>query len=114
MKKFTSRLIIVIAVLVATLYLSGTEYVLKAVQTIYLQGRTTAPIDDYTFFDNKVVTIGNSKAWPLHKNYNKVSATDRLSKLHKTQGTVAFLIIKNDSILFEKYYDGYNENSKSN
>lgn len=114
MKKFTSRLIIVIAVLVATLYLSGTEYVLKAVQTIYLQGRTTASIDDYTFFDNKVVTIGNSKAWPLHKNYNKVSATDRLSKLHKTQGTVAFLIIKNDSILFEKYYDGYNENSKSN
>ena len=96
MKKFTSRLIIVIAVLVATLYLSGTEYVLKAVQTIYLQGRTTASIDDYTFFDNKVVTIGNSKAWPLHKNYNKVSATDRLSKLHKTQGTVAFLIIKNE------------------
>ena len=24
------------------------------------------------------------------------------------------MIIKNDSILFESYYDGYNENSKSN
>ena len=51
MKKFTSRLIIVIAVIGwLGLYLSGTEYVLKAVQTIYLQGRTTASIDDYTRF----------------------------------------------------------------
>ena len=30
------------------------------------------------------------------------------------KGTIAFLIIKNDSIWFENYYDGFTKNSKSN
>jgi len=114
MKKLISRLIIVIAVVVAGLYLTDTDYIIKAVQTVYLQGNTTASIDDYTFFENKTVNIGKSKAWPLHKNYNKIPATEKLLALHKSQGTVAYLIIKNDSILFESYYDGYSEDSKSN
>jgi CubicO group peptidase (beta-lactamase class C family) len=114
MKKFITRLIIIIAILIIGLYLTGTDYILKAVQTVYLQGNTTASIDDYTFFENKTINIGKSKAWPLHKNYNKIPATEKLLELHKSQGTVAYLIIKNDSILFESYYDGYNEDSKSN
>ena len=28
--------------------------------------------------------------------------------------TKAFLVIKNDSIIYEKYFDGYSESSKSN
>jgi hypothetical protein len=101
MKKFITRLIIIIAILIIGLYLTGTDYILKAVQTVYLQGNTTASIDDYTFFENKTINIGKSKAWPLHKNYNKTPATEKLLELHKSQGTVAYLIIKNDSILFE-------------
>ena len=58
--------------------------------------------------------MAESKSWPLHKNYNKIPATEKLLELHKAQGTVAYMIIKNDSILFESYYDGYEENSKSN
>ena len=89
MKKLISRLIVVIAVVVAGLYLTDTDYIIKAVQTVYLQGNTTASIDDYTFFENKTVNIGKSKAWPLHKNYNKIPATEKLLALHKSQGTVA-------------------------
>ena len=37
-----------------------------------------------------------------------------MKSIHKEFGTVAFLIIKNDSIWHEKYYDGYNKNSYSN
>lgn len=114
MKKFITRLAVVFSVLIAGLYLTDTDYILKAVQTVYLQGNTTASIDDYPFFENKIVKIGKSKSWPLHKNYNKIPATEKLLELHKAQGTVAYMIIKNDSILFESYYDGYEENSKSN
>ena len=114
MKKFTFRIIVVFAILVSGLYLTDTNYILKAIQTVYLQGNTTASIDDYKFFENKTVNIGKSKAWPLHEKYNKIPATEELLELHKAQGTVAYLIIKNDSILFESYYDGYEENSKSN
>ena len=61
---------------------------------------TTASIDDYTFFDNQTVNTDKSKAWPLHKNYNKVSSTDKLFELHKAQGTVAFLIIKKGVVVY--------------
>ena len=114
MKKFITRLAVVFSVLIAGLYLTDTDYILKAVQTVYLQGNTTASIDDYPFFENKTVKIGKSKSWPLHKNYNKIPATEKLLELHKAQGTVAYMIIKNDSILFESYFDGYSEDSKSN
>jgi CubicO group peptidase (beta-lactamase class C family) len=79
-----------------------------------LQGHTTASINDYLFFENKTVNTGDSKAWPLHKNYNTIQPTEKLLDLHKSQGTVAYLIIKNDSLLYETYYDGYNEDSRSN
>jgi len=52
--------------------------------------------------------------WPLHKDYNKVKATQRLEDVHKELGTIAYLIIKNDSLWHETYYDGYNKDSKSN
>ncbi|HET8753605.1 MAG TPA: serine hydrolase, partial [Salinimicrobium sp.] len=37
-----------------------------------------------------------------------------LKKLNKDRETVAFLIIKNDSIWYEKYFDEFNKDSKSN
>lgn len=114
MKKFVTRLFILFAVLIAGLYITDTDYIIKAIRTVYLNGHTTAFLDDYKFSENKTVKTGDSKAWPLHKDYNKVSATKKLLDLHKAQGTVAYLIIKNDSILFEAYYDGYGEDSRSN
>lgn len=114
MKKFTTRFVILIAALIIGLYITDTDYILKAVRTVYLQGHTTASINDYLFFENKTVNTGDSKAWPLHKNYNTIQPTEKLLDLHKSQGTVAYLIIKNDSLLYETYYDGYNEDSRSN
>ena len=66
MKKFITRLAVVFSVLIAGLYLTDTDYILKAVQTVYLQGNTTASIDDYTFFENKTVNIGKSKSCLLY------------------------------------------------
>ena len=96
------------------LYATDTDYLFKAVRTVYFNGYTTAFIDDYSFFDNSVVASKDSKAWPLHKDYNKIPATEKLIKLHESQGTVAYVIIKNDSLIYEAYYDNYSENSKSN
>lgn len=35
-------------------------------------------------------------------------------KTHEDLGSVAYVIIKNDSVWFEIYYDGFNKTSKSN
>ena len=114
--KNTLKVIIVLfAVIIALLYITDTDYLLKAVRTIYLKGHTTAYLEDYEHFDNQTISASeNPQAWPNHKNYNTIKASDRLEKANKDWGTVAYVIIQNDSIWFENYYDGFGEDSKSN
>ena len=114
LKKTLKWALLSVITLVAVLYITDTDYLFKAVRTVYFKGYTTASINDYVYFDNAAVHADASDEWPLHKDYNKSTATKKLSALHKSQGTVAYLIIKNDSILHESYYDAYDENSKSN
>jgi CubicO group peptidase (beta-lactamase class C family) len=114
LKKFAKVILVFAILLVGTLYATDTDYLLKAVRTIYLNGHTTAFLDDYNYFDNSVIEAGEPVAWPLHTDYNSVTETDELNKINTELGTVAFLIIKNDSIWFENYYDGYAKDSKSN
>jgi len=116
-KRFIRRFVIgliLIAVVVALLYIFNVDYLLKAVRVVYLHGKTTAYLDDYVHFDNRVVKKGTSQPWAVAKDYNKTKATARLEEAHKELGTVAYLIIKNDSIWHESYYDGYGKDSKSN
>lgn len=118
MMKFFRNLLLSIVILlgltILILYITDTDYLLKAVKTIYLNGHTTAYLEDYKKFDNKTVRNGRPQPWPNHTNYNSVKETEALNKTNKEMGTIAYVIIKNDSIWFENYYDGFDEDSKSN
>ena len=114
MKKFLLWLVGILAAIVVLLYIFDVDYLLKAVRVVYLHGKTTAYLDDYTHFDNRVIKKGTAQPWAIAKDYNKIKATQRLEDVHRELGTVAYLIIKNDSIWHESYYDGYNKDSKSN
>ncbi|MDP2422314.1 serine hydrolase, partial [Sediminibacterium sp.] len=71
-------------------------------------------IDDYTIFENnKVAKAKEDKPWPLATAYNKNAYPDSLNNLLEDLSTVGVLMIKNDSILFEKYWDGYSDSSLS-
>lgn len=114
MKKFLLWLVGILATIIVLLYIFDVDYLLKAVRVVYLHGKTTAYLDDYTHFDNRTIKKGTGQPWAIHKDYNKIKATQRLEDVHKELGTVAYLIIKNDSIWHESYYDGYGKDSKSN
>ncbi len=115
LKKLLKYLVIFFGLLVAVLYITDTDYLLKAVRTIYMKGHTTAFLEDYKEFDNQnIEASSNPQPWINHKDYNKVQPTERLAKAHKDWGTIAYVIIKNDSIWHESYYDGFNEDSQSN
>ena len=100
--------------LIAILYITDTDYLLKAVRTIYAKGYTTAFLEDYKEFDNVKIENDVPQPWPKHKDYNSVSETERIQKYNEAYGAIAYVIIKNDSIWFENYYDGFDENSKTN
>lgn len=96
------------------LYIFDVDYLLRAVKTVYLKGHTTAFLEDYKEFPNRTIQKGTAQPWAVSKAYNSVPASDKLNTTHKNLQTVAFLIIKNDSIWHESYFDGYTNTSKSN
>ena len=114
LKKVLLWLIGIIAVLILTLYITGYDYLIKAIRTVYFHGHVTAFLEDYQYFDNRKIEKGIPQPWAIAKDYNKVKATPTLEDLHQRIGTVAFLVIKNDSIWHESYYDDYGKDSKSN
>jgi CubicO group peptidase (beta-lactamase class C family) len=109
-------LLLLVAGTLITAYSLDMDYLLKGVRTIYLQGHRTAFLDDYREFDNR--TIKNdpeqTQAWARHPHYNQKPAPDLLRETHEKLGTVAFLIIKNDSIFHEYYAEGYGADSHTN
>ncbi len=118
MKKFARGLGIFaafIVVLVIVAFIRGDQYLFKGLWACYLHGYNTASIDDARFFETHPVTAGNNVwQWPLSNNYNKEQLSQRLSDELKKTGTVAFVVIQNDSILHEHYDEGYTDSSRSN
>lgn len=114
LKKFFKWFAIILAITIVFMYIFDVDYLLRAVRTIYFRGHTTAFLDDYTHFPNREIKKGTAQPWAIAKDYNSVPATDVLEKTHKELQTIAYVIIKNDSIWHEAYFDGYNKDSKSN
>ncbi|MFK7833289.1 MAG: serine hydrolase domain-containing protein [Winogradskyella sp.] len=114
-KKTLKYLIGIIGLLIITSYIFDYDYILKGIRVVYFTGHVTAFIDDYPYFENDTIKKGNTTdKWPLHKNYNKTNATSTLTNINNELGTVAYLIIKNDSIYYEWYAEDYSKSSKTN
>ncbi|MBQ0738673.1 serine hydrolase domain-containing protein [Mesonia mobilis] len=114
LKKILLTFLGLIILSVGLLYLFNKDYLLKGIRITYLKGHKTAYIDDYPNFDNRTIEAGKPQAWPEHSAYNSVQATQKLQQTNEDLGTVAFLIIKNDSIWHENYAEGYSATSKTN
>ena len=113
-KGFFKGLIGLILIAVIALYLTDYEYILKGVRVVYLTGHTTAYIDDYPKFENAVIEKAAAQPWPQHKKYNTVTPTAKLSSVNSALGTVAYVIMKNDSIWYEDYAEDYGPRSQTN
>lgn len=101
--------------LVIILKITDYDYILKGVRVVYMTGHTTAFIDDHIYFENEIIPPStNPQPWFKHKDYNTISTTPKLQKTNDELGTVAFVIIKNDSLWYESYATGYDETSQTN
>jgi len=114
-KRIFKGFITLLVLIVLLLYITDYDYILKGVRVVYMTGHATAFIDDHVYFENESIPASeHPQPWNNHKNYNTVEATKILSETNKKLGTVAFLIIKNDSIWYEKYADSYGKDSQTN
>lgn len=106
---------IVIALAIILLIITGNSYIFKGIRVVYFTGHDTAFIDDFDYFENDSIPASKTpQPWPYHNEYNFVSPTAKLLETHKELGSIAFLIIKNDSIWHENYAENYGEHSITN
>jgi len=97
-------LLLLIAALAIFLAFPQNHYIIKAVRHL------TPNIDDDYIFATR--TVGSSPVpilWEESKEYNSYQLTDEDNQTHKQYQSVSMLVVKNSSILFEQYWDGYNK-----
>lgn len=99
--------VLLISVNIAIL-VTGSTYVYKALIFNYVN------IDDLDLFHTRAVKNGKGEPWPVSALYNKGKLPDSVrAELEKLE-SVAYLVIKDDSIRYEEYWDHYSEKSLSN
>jgi CubicO group peptidase (beta-lactamase class C family) len=72
-----------------------------------------ANVDDYKIFENNVVQTDSIQPFDISKNYGTVVLTGELNTALENSASIAVAVIKNDSLVFEKYWDGYSDSSYS-
>jgi len=111
MRKIIKYTCVVLLLVVASFSLyaviTGKTYLFRAVYHNF------ANIDDYKIFDNNTVQNGNVQPPDISKNYGHISLTAGLTNALESSGSVAIAVMKDDSLLYEKYWDGYSDTSYS-
>ncbi|HAP01823.1 MAG TPA: serine hydrolase [Bacteroidetes bacterium] len=108
LKKILIGLIALVAVVFILTTITGTNYIYKA--ALY----NTANLNDYKIFENRTVEAGAPQPLPVSSDFNKIVPDDSLMKVLEKTKTVSLLVLKNDSIEYEKYWNGYSDSSYSN
>jgi len=114
LKKAGKWVLVILSFIVVASYIFDYDYILKGIRVVYFTGHTTAFIEDTPYFDTHTISTSASKKWKLHKKYNQIPATKKLDAIHQELGTVAYLIVKNDSIFHEYYAEGFSKTSQTN
>lgn len=107
--------ILAIVVLVNLMILvTGRFYMYKLIPNTIFKGRLNPSIDEYGIFSNRKIATGKPMPWAMSAYYNKKNIPDSLMDGFKKFQTSAFVIIKNDSLYHEQYWDGYSDTSHTN
>lgn len=99
--------IIIISTMLA-IWISGYTY-------IYMTLIYTYPgIDDLNIFSTRLVNDSVPQPWPQSVEYNKKKLNPELENELQKRESVAFLVVKNDSVIYEQYWDHFIANSLCN
>ena len=71
-------------------------------------------IEDYQIFNNRIIRAGEYIPWEIDERYNSMTIADTTREKINVYDPIALLIIQDRKILYEEYWDGFNDNSISN
>lgn len=104
----------ILVLAVVALYVTGNGHVLRGVRCTYLVGKSKPDIDDKDYFDLSTMASSNPEAWPIHSKYNLGKIPNDFTPEMDSLGTTAYLVFKDDSLLFEQYWNRFDEHTVCN
>lgn len=108
MKSKTVKIFVVILAAIGIIYWLLPQYARTAL-TYFNPG-----IEDYPIFENRIIEANNPIPWELHESFEDVRLAAGYEDTFMMLNSVAFIVIKDGKLFFEKYWDDYSEDSKSN
>lgn len=102
------RVLLIFAILLIATYFLLPKHISKAL--LY----QNPGIEDYEIFESNDVHSGAYQPWEIDEDYNEIILSDSIIKEIEKLKTVAFVLIQNDKIIHEQYWDGNDEKSKAN
>lgn len=105
----------VIGLLILILYFSPYRYLLKGIRLTYLKGKSSANFYDKQDFDLRKVETGTGiLLLPRSVYYNKAELTGEIKDMLSKTNSGSFLVLRNDSIIAEHYFNGHSDTTASN
>ena len=114
MKTVFKCFVIIFILINLLVILSGRNWMYKAISITYLKGYTSSYIHDFMYFPANTIEPGAHKKWEIANNYNKEELPEFINEVNEKLETIAFMVIKSDSIIFEEYWHGYSADTMSN
>ncbi|MCT4640475.1 MAG: beta-lactamase family protein [Bacteroidales bacterium] len=108
MKKAIYTTFILLTLIAIYLLLPESYYIRK---TLILGN---ANYDDYKHFHNREIPSAKHIPWKIDEKYNSVDIPEELMDTITGYDPNALIIIKDSTILYEKYWNSFNENTLSN
>ena len=109
--------IVIISILIlgeAAILISGKTFLNRVFALTIFSGKLSPDIDELNLFEYREIATAKPQPWPISVNYNKTKiAIDLMQKMESFK-TTSFLVIKNDSIIYENYWEKYNDKSVTN
>ncbi|MFN5418659.1 MAG: serine hydrolase domain-containing protein [Flavobacteriia bacterium] len=112
-KRFLQFLLLIFIVANLFIILSGRFYLYKGVLNTYFKGRSGPSIYDKDIFANSTIKKAN-EIYKWNVSDKKVELNKYEEKVALEQETSSLIVIKNDTIIFEKYWGDHNQGTVSN
>jgi CubicO group peptidase (beta-lactamase class C family) len=114
LKIILKTLVVLLILINVFILVSGRFYLYKGISNTYLKGRKMPSATEYQIFENRKINAKSPMAWLKSAKYNTGHLSQESEEHFKEVETHALVIIKNDSLLHEQYWDGFSDTSHTN
>lgn len=114
MKKILAAFLAGASATVAIIYLSGYEYIFKAVAINLKKGSLAPSIDDEEKFPSRDIANLHPKEWDKDIKYNTHLLSENILKELKKTRTSSLVVIRDDKLVYEEYWKDHDHSSIMN